>query len=120
MGRYLYREDYIQFSAKMLNNIKSHAINGEIYYANWDILMAWFALEPYFVAIVGKDFEVKRKEFDTHYLPNVFLYGGKNEGTLPILEGKLREGLTTIYVCRNNACKLPVSDVGEAMKQIMK
>jgi len=119
LGRYFYNEEYINLARKMMNNVKSHALNGEFYYANWDILMSWFALEPYFVAIVGKEFEIKRKEFDTYYLPNVFLYGGENEGNLSMLEGKLKENQTTMYVCRNNMCKIPVQEVIDAINQIV-
>jgi len=119
LGRYFYNEEYINLARKMMNNVKSHALNGEFYYANWDILMSWFALEPYFVAIVGKEFEMKRKEFDTHYLPNVFLYGGENEGSLSMLEGKLKENQTTMYVCRNNMCKIPVNVVVDAINQLL-
>jgi uncharacterized protein YyaL (SSP411 family) len=118
LGRYFYNETYINLAKRMLNNVKSHAMNGEFYYANWDILMSWFALEPYFVAIVGKNFEAKRKEFDSYYLPLVFLAGGKTEGKLSLLEGKLREGETTIFVCQNNSCRLPVTEVSEAINQI--
>ena len=118
LGRYFYNDTYVNLAQKMLNNVKSHAMNGEFYYANWDILMSWFALEPYFVAIVGKNFEIKRKEFDTYYLPHVFLAGGKTEGRLSLLEGKLREGETTIFVCQNNSCRLPVTEVSEAINQI--
>ncbi|MDP4240045.1 MAG: thioredoxin domain-containing protein [Bacteroidota bacterium] len=118
LGWYYYKEEYIKIARRMLNNIKSHAINGEIYYANWDILMAWFAVEPYFVAIVGKNYEAIRKEFDAWYLPQVFFAGGKAEGNLSMLEGKLREGETTIYVCQNNLCKLPVTEVKDALNQI--
>jgi len=118
LGRYFYDEEFVRMARKMLNNIKNHAINGEIYYANWDILMAWFAVEPYFVSIVGKDYEAKRKEFDQYYLPNVFLAGGKTEGTLSMLEGKLHIGQTTIFVCRDNLCKLPVTEVKEAIEQM--
>jgi len=118
LGRYFYDEAFVQLARKMLNNIKNHAINGEIYYANWDILMAWFAVEPYFVSIVGKDYQAKRKEFDQYYLPNVFLAGGKTEGNLSMLEGKLHIGQTTIFVCRDNMCKLPVTEVKEAIDQM--
>lgn len=120
LGQYFYNDAYIQMSKTMLNNVKQNAIKGGAYYANWNILMAWFASEPYEVAIVGKDFEAKRKEFDTHYFPNVFLSGGKNEGTLSLLEHKLLKGQTTIYVCQNKACQLPVTEVNEALKQIKK
>jgi uncharacterized protein YyaL (SSP411 family) len=118
LGHYFYDDEFVQLSRRMLNNIRNHAINGEIYYANWDILMAWFAVEPYFVAIVGKDYEAKRKEFDQYYLPNVFLAGGKTEGTLSLLEGKLQVGQTTIFVCQDNLCKLPVTEVKEAIAQL--
>ena len=118
LGRYFYDDEYVRTARKMLNNIKSHAINGEIYYANWDILLAWFAVEPYFVAIVGKDYEAKRIELDTYYLPNVFLTGGKTEGSLSLLEGKLIAGETTLFVCQNNLCKMPVYDVKDAIRQI--
>ena len=110
----------VKKSEKMLSIVKQNALKSGAYFANWDILMAWFVSEPYEVAIVGKDFEAKRKELDKYYLPNVFLSGGKNEGTLSLLESKLIKGQTTIYVCQNKACKLPVTEVKEALKQISK
>ena len=51
--------------------------------------MAWCSSEPYEVAIVGKEFEYLRREFNGHYLPNVFFPGGSSEGTLSLLENKL-------------------------------
>ena len=82
--------------------------------------MVWFASEQYEVAIVGEDFAIKRKEFDKYYLPNVFLSGGVNEGTLSLHESKLIEGQTTIFVCQNKVCKLPETKVKEALKKIFK
>jgi len=119
LGHYFYQDDYINKSKKMLTNVKQDALKGGAYYANWDILMAWFASEPYEVAIVGKDFADQRKEFDTYYLPNVFLSGGKDEGKLSILEGKFVSEQTTIYVCQNKTCKLPVTEVNKAVQQII-
>ncbi|MCK5468660.1 MAG: thioredoxin domain-containing protein, partial [Cyclobacteriaceae bacterium] len=87
LGTYFYNDDYINMSKKMLNNVKQNTFEGGAYYANWDILMSWFASPPYEVAILGNDFEAVRKEFNKNYLPNVFLSGGKNEGKLSLLEG---------------------------------
>lgn len=117
LGKYFYNEDYLLKSEKMLSNVKENTLKSGAYFANWDILMAWFVSEAYEIAIVGKDFEAKRKELDQHYLPNVFLSGGKNEGTLSLLEQKNIKGQTTIYVCKNKACKLPVTEVAEALNQ---
>ena len=118
LGQYLYNAEYTSMAKKMLANVKRHALENGIYYANWDILMAWFALNPYEVGIVGENCLEKRKEFDRHYLPNVFLYGGKNEGKSELLNDKLIEGKTTIYVCRNNACQRPVNEVNDALVQM--
>lgn len=120
LGQYFYNEDYIQKSKRMLSHVKKHAFEDGTYYANWDILMALVAGGSYEVAILGKGFEAKQKEFDKHYLPNVFISGGKSEGTLPLLENKLIKGQTTIYVCRNKACKSPVTEVEGALEQILK
>ncbi len=102
----------------MLNNVKQNALKGGAYYANWDVLMSWFASPPYEVAILGDDFESMLQEFHKHYLPHVFLSGGSDEGRLSLLEGKLIEGQTTIYVCQDKVCKLPVNEVKEAFVQI--
>jgi len=120
LGTYFYEDAYINMSKTMLNNVKESALQGGAYYANWDILMSWFVSPPYEVAILGSDFEDRRKEFSKNYLPGVFLSGGKIEGRLSLLEGKLIEGQTTIYVCQDKVCKLPVTEVEEAMQQILK
>lgn len=70
------------------------------------------------MAIVGKDFRTKREEMDGHYLPDVLLLGGKNEGGMQLLENKLVSGQTTIYVCRDKACKMPVTEVSKALEQL--
>jgi uncharacterized protein YyaL (SSP411 family) len=118
LGTYFYNDDYINLSKTMLNNVKQSALQGGAYYANWDILMSWFAYPPHEVAILGKDYELVRKEFNKHYLPQVLFSGGNSEGRLSLLEGKLMEGQTTIYVCQDKTCKLPVTDVKEALVQI--
>ena len=118
LGHYFYKDDYIQMAKKMLNQIKSSAIANGTYFANWDILMAWFASEPYDIAIVGKDCHSKRNLFDNHFLPNVFLSGGKAEGQLEILRNRLIKDKTFIYVCRDKTCQLPVCEVNEALEQL--
>jgi len=63
LGYYFYNEKYLEKSSKMLNSVKKYTLNCGSYFANWDILMAWFSSEPYEVAIVGKEFEYLRREF---------------------------------------------------------
>lgn len=72
----------------------------------------------YEVAIVGKDANQKRAELNQYYIPNKMLIGSKQESSLPLLENKYVNGETIIYVCIDKSCKLPVSKVSEAVKQM--
>ena len=76
------------------------------------------AMPFYEIAVVGKDCEAKRAEFDRNYLPNKILLGSKKESSLPLLEFKHVPGDTRIYVCVNKACQLPVGQVSEALDQM--
>lgn len=118
LGQLFYNEDYLKMAAQMFSNVKADMLQNSSYYANWAALACWLAEEPFEIAIAGKDFEKVRREFDERYLPNAVFLGGKNEGILPLIKNKLVEGQTTIYVCRNKTCKLPVKSVEEALKQM--
>jgi len=118
LGEYFYNEDYIKKSKQMLNNVKADMVTNGPYYANWALLLTYFIHPIAEVAIIGDEWEARRKELDRHYLPHMILMGGKTEGKLPLLEGKLIEGQTTIFVCKNKACLLPVTNVREALTQL--
>ncbi len=115
LGLYLYNKDYLEKSKQMLQNVKKDVIKNGPFYSNWAILLYHHIKEPYEVAIVGKDFQRIRQEFDQHYLPNTLLLGGKKEGSLELLKNKMIDGQTTIYVCQNKACKLPVTETSKAL-----
>lgn len=118
LGEYFYNESYIKKSRQMVNNVKLSIVRYGSYFANWSILMGYFIDRPYEVAIVGEGSIQMRKEMDKHYLPNVIFMGGNVEGKLPLLKDKSVKGQTTIYVCKDKACRMPVTDTESALKQI--
>jgi hypothetical protein len=70
----------------------------------------------------GSDLEALRREVGRHYLPNrIVAHGGPSSGgaTFPLLAEKaLVEGRAALYVCRNFACRTPItepSQVAEAL-----
>ncbi|MEP7321792.1 MAG: thioredoxin domain-containing protein [Saprospiraceae bacterium] len=73
---------------------------------------------PYEIAIVGNQYEDLARAMTNHFIPYSLWCGGKKEGHLPLLKNKLQKGTTTIYVCQNNMCLLPVHEVAEALKLI--
>ncbi|MEM6348326.1 MAG: thioredoxin domain-containing protein [Bacteroidota bacterium] len=116
LGTYLYQEEYLQQSERMLQTVIADAKPNASFYANWGVLLNWHVNTPYEVAIVGKDFAKARQALDQHYLPNAFLIGGETEGKLELLEYKAVPGATMIYVCQNKVCQMPTEEVEVALK----
>ncbi|NNC95935.1 MAG: thioredoxin domain-containing protein [Chitinophagales bacterium] len=116
LGTYFYDQSLIEKSTLMLSPISESIMEHGPFYSNWAILLSDLVEEPYEIAVVGDDFENVMKEFDNYYLPDVIFLGGKKEGSLELLQDKLMDGETTIYVCKNKACRMPVTEVEEALK----
>jgi len=120
LGELLYKKKYLDLAKKALNNMAGSLESSQQpnFYSNWCQLYTHLAYPPYELVIIGENFEAMRKEMATYYLPNAVFLGGKEEGNLQLLENRLVEGETTIYVCQNKVCKLPVNTVEAALKLV--
>ena len=121
LGNYLSHQEYLDRAHAMLATVQSQFLGQETpsYYSNWCRLYLNMLQPPFEVAIVGPDFEGKREKLMANYLPNTLFLGGANEGKLPLLQDKLQEGETYIYVCQNKVCQLPVTEPEAALKQLI-
>ena len=118
LGLYYYNNDWIGIAKQMIYNMETNIVDSAqpSYYSNWCILYQDLVKPPYEIAIVGPNWESKRKEMQQHYIPNAIFMGGAEEGNLQLLENKLIEGETRIYVCQDKICKLPVTEVDRALE----
>ncbi len=116
LGIFTYNEEYIKVADQMMRNMVEEITSTEApnFYSNWCQLYSEFRLRPYEVAVVGDDYQEKTKALQNKYVPNALYLGGKDEGKLELLKGKLQEGETMIYVCQNKVCKFPVTEVEKA------
>lgn len=121
LGHYFYDTPYLEISQSMMNGMREKALEGESasYFSNWNQLYLELANPVYEVAIVGTDHDAKRRQMQRHFHPQALYLGEAQEGSLSLLEQKLVEGETFIYVCLNRVCKLPVRDAGEAQQLMM-
>tara|TARA_B110000503_G_scaffold96360_1_gene144940 strand:- start:5707 stop:7866 length:2160 start_codon:yes stop_codon:yes gene_type:complete len=117
LGHYYEKENFLHYSSSMLGQMQDKVTQGGPEYANWAMLMGIMAFQPFEIAIMGEDALEKNMELQKHYLPISLIMGGTKED-LPLLEMKLVENNTYIYVCRNNTCKLPVQETALALEQI--
>ncbi|MEO1098514.1 MAG: thioredoxin domain-containing protein, partial [Bacteroidota bacterium] len=89
------------------------------YLSNWGILYAYMATPTAEISIVGPKAAEMQQQFVKRYLPNKVVMGATEESDLPLMESKYAmNGETTIYVCYNKTCKLPVTSVEKAYEQL--
>jgi hypothetical protein len=69
------------------------------------------------IAITGPEARNVRMGFAPHFLPNRLFLGHTSTGSLPLLKDKTLP-TTTIFVCVENTCQLPVHSVEAAVLQI--
>ena len=117
VGTYFYDNTYTEKATTMVNNMKDNIVQHPqpSFFTNWAIVMSYLATDPYEIAIVGENAEALRKEMQQKFIPNALFLGGKSEGSLELLQDKLVDGETYIYVCRNKTCKRPVQKVADAL-----
>ncbi len=119
LGVLLDREDWKTISITMTSQLISLIESEPSYMSNWGMLLAEITNGFAEVVIVGNDAEQKRKALHAHYLPFALTLGTKMKSSLPLLEGReAKNGETMIYVCFNKTCKLPTTQIKEALEQI--
>lgn len=117
LSHFFSNSHYYKTATTMLNNVKPEIKDYGSSYSNWLDLMLNYTDPFYEVAIVGELVSEKVTELNKSYIPNKLIIGSKAENNkLPLLENRYVEDKTFIYVCVNNACKLPVSEVEKAIE----
>ena len=115
LGHLLDEQDYIGIGTRQLNNVEPGMERYPSGYGNWMQAMLMRVYPWYEVAITGPQALELRKEFGTHYVPNAIFLGTVGTSELPLLAEKTVGASTTIFVCENKVCRLPVNTVSGAM-----
>ncbi len=118
LGHYYNNKNYSNSAKTMLNNIKDRAIKYGAGTSNWLNLYANYVGDFYEVAISGEEAIKKLKALNQNYIPNKLIVGSTKDSHLPLLQYKFSKNQTTIYVCIDGACMLPVNNAEKALKQI--
>jgi len=109
---------YSDISRRMLTSVIAKVNLFPVYHAQWCSLAGLFSQGTYEVVVMGKDAIAKNRQLQKRYLPDCVIMGETDKENLPLLENKLPENKTLIYVCTNKVCKKPVEDVTEALSQV--
>ncbi len=118
LGKIIGNMNYIEMSKKMLNHVSDEIAHYGAGYSNWMTLALEFYWPNYEVALVGNSVDELFRELQTYYIPNAIFVLGKNASQVSLLKDRFVEGKNMIYVCKNNSCNLPVTNVADAIKQM--
>jgi uncharacterized protein YyaL (SSP411 family) len=110
--------NYAGTARQMLKNVLGEIEAYPNGYSNWLDLLLSYQMNHYEIVVVGENAKDKVAELNGLYLPNKLIAGSTEDLNNPLLERRYVEGETFIYVCVNNACKLPVTEVKKALELI--
>jgi len=119
LGKLLENERYQAISEKMISKMTTLLMKEPRYVANWGTLYTLLNRPMAEIAIVGEQHRTIAREIQRQFRPHIVLAASEDEGDLPILQNRNAiDGKTTLYVCFNKSCKLPVFSVKEALEQL--
>lgn len=119
LGILLDHEEWKAKAVKMVTGLSDIIKSEPGNMSNWGIVKAEITKGMAEIVITGAKAEEFRAEFHKNYTPFALVMGTKTGSTLPLLKDRQpKEGETTIYVCFNKSCKLPVHTVSDALSQL--
>lgn len=108
--------EYIDMAKQMLKNVLEEIPQYPGGFSNWLDVLQDFQKPFYEVVIVGDDAKTLLSNWQKSYRPNTLTAGSTIDDDKPLLSRRYIDNETLIYICVNNACKLPVATIEEAEK----
>ncbi|MCP4461001.1 MAG: thioredoxin domain-containing protein [Cytophagales bacterium] len=119
LGTHLYNDEYTTLAKEMTAKIVKLIPQEPEYLSNWASLAFQMSNSFAEIVILGPDYKEFAAEISKQYLPGKIITAANKENDRPMFELKsLRGGETTVFVCYNRSCKLPVNSVEEALEQL--
>ncbi len=119
LNKYFEMESYQIRAKKMLNAMKGNIEQSTPWFAHWAQLNLMISHPVLEVVFTGPNAEILRNEWCMEYMPNTIIAGSKERSVMPLLDGRMVNDESLIYVCRDKACGLPVKTVKDARSQTL-
>ncbi len=119
LGNLMEKKSYLEMAENMIAKIAPMIKGDPQYLTNWATLYTFRVQSTAEISVVGEDFLTFSQELQKNFYRNKVISAGFKSNDLPLLKNKTAiNGKTTIYVCFNKSCKLPVQSVNEALQQL--
>jgi uncharacterized protein YyaL (SSP411 family) len=118
LSKFFINENYEERALTLINSIKKFAVQNSTFHSYWLIAASYFIYPFYEVGIIGSECFEKRNELGKEFLPNIVLFGARDNGNLDILKNRYIPGKTLFYLCENHECQLPAENSDKVVFQI--
>ena len=118
LSHYFEAPQYSEVSDQMLKNVLPEVTKYPSGFSNWLDLLANHQFKFYEIVVSGNDAASKLNDIASNYIPNAIIAGATAKSNSYLLQGRFQNNQTLIYVCVNNACRLPVAKVEDAMQNV--
>jgi uncharacterized protein YyaL (SSP411 family) len=119
LGTILDNAEWKEIAHNMVNKLMKTIESEPGYLSNWGICLAAMTKGISEIAIVGPHAGEWVQKFSLQFVPFAIIQSATTRSSLPLLQGKeTANGATTVYVCYDRTCKLPVGSVEEALAQL--
>ncbi len=115
LGHHFDEARYGETATQMLKNVQADMETYPGGFSNWLDLLMNYQDNYYEIVTVGDQAASILADLNSRYIPNKLIAGSDQASQAYLLEGRYVPGKTFIYVCVNNACKLPVQEVEAAL-----
>jgi uncharacterized protein len=119
LGKRLQSSTFIELAESMFLKMKELVGKDPQWLSAWAELGMIFSMRSVEVAIVGEGYKEIGKKINQIAPPNTLLFGAHQRSKLPIFKGRLADNnRTLIYICQNQTCELPISNLEIAIKKL--
>jgi uncharacterized protein YyaL (SSP411 family) len=119
LGVLLDRDDWKERGRTLVSGFSRLIADEPNYMAYWATVYLEMEKGMAEIVLLGAGLEDVRMEMQREYLPFAVFMGAISDSKLPLIADKtVIDGKTTVYVCYNKACRLPVYTVPEALQQL--
>ncbi len=116
LGHHFDEARYGETATQMLKNVQADMETYPGGFSNWLDLLMNYQDNYYEIVTVGDQAASILADLNSRYIPNKLIAGSDQASQAYLLEGRYVPGKTFIYVCVNNACKLPVQEAERALE----
>jgi uncharacterized protein YyaL (SSP411 family) len=122
LGTFFNIPDWVRRSALMLEANRDAVIKYPTSFGVWCNLLLEKVVGTHEILVMGPDSFRKSQTLLKNYIPNrVLVQSESATDRFPIMHGRVvgEDGETRIYICKEYACRLPVSNVDDALIQLL-